>query len=116
MRRVAQRVQKQDVEAAQLLQRFGRNLAVIGQVGSGSETETKNRGFAVDHRQWLEARSEQFDGGVDRMKITLRQSSKLVFGFEDVAKHVAQEFAGSRRGIKRQLAGLMLIRQRAQVV
>src|ERR1039458_8707855 len=40
MRLVAQRVQKQYVEVAQLLQRFGRNLAVICQVGGRSETET----------------------------------------------------------------------------
>ncbi len=116
MRRVAQRVQKQDIEVPQLLQRFMRDLAVIGQVGGRSKTETKNRGVAVDHRQRLEARSEQFDRAVDRMKVNLRQSAKLVFGVEDVAEHVAQEFAGSRRGIKRQLIGLVLIRQRAQVV
>src|ERR1700676_5502830 len=116
VRLVAQRVQKQDVEISQLLQRFGRTLAVIGQIGGRSETETKNRSIAVDHRQRLEARSEQFDGAVDGMKVNLRQSSKLVFGLKDVAKHFAQEFARLRRGIKRQLAWDVLISQRAQVV
>src|SRR6266481_2793820 len=58
MRCVAQGVQKQDVEVPQLLQRFGRDLAVIGEVGGRSETETKDRGFAVDHCQRLEARAE----------------------------------------------------------
>src|SRR6266404_3554146 len=116
MRLVAQRIQKQDIEVAELLQRFGRDLAVIGQIGGRSETETKNRGIAVDHRQRLEARSEQFDGTVDRMKIDLRQSAKLIFGLKDVAKHFAQEFAGLRRGIKRKFAWYVLIRQRSQVV
>src|SRR5882762_1982002 len=116
VRLVAQRVKKQDVKASQLLQRFGRDLAVIGQVGGGSEAETENRSIAVDHRQRLEARSEQFDGAVDRMKIDLRQSAKLIFGLKDVAKHFAQEFAGLRRGIKRKFAWYVLIRQRSQVV
>ena len=58
MRLVAQRIQKKDVEVSQLLQRLGRNLAVVGQIGGRSETETKNRSIAVDHRQRLEARAE----------------------------------------------------------
>src|SRR6266436_5035867 len=113
---VAQRVQKQDVEVSQLLQCFRRNLAVVGQVGGRSETETKNRSIAVDHRQRLEARTEQFDGAVNGMKINLRQSAKLIFGLKDIAKHVAQEFARSRRGIKRQLARYVLTGKRGQVV
>src|SRR6266403_6242026 len=116
MRLVAQRVQKQNVEVSQLLQRFGRNIAVIGQIGGRSETETKNRSIAVDHCQRLEARSEQFDRAVDRMKVDLWQSAKLIRWLEDVAKHVAQEFAGLRRGIKRKFAWYVLIRQRSQVV
>src|ERR1700676_2386855 len=116
VRLVAQRVQKQDVYVSQLLQRFGRTRAVIGQLGGRSETETKNRSIAVDHRQRLEARSEQFDGAVDRMKVNLRQSSKFIFGLKDVAKHFAQEFARLRRCIKRQLARDVLISQRPQIV
>ena len=50
------------------------------------------------------------------MKVNLRQSSKFIFGLKDVAKHFAQEFARLRRGIKRQLARDVLIRQRAQIV
>src|SRR6266852_1109371 len=116
VRLVTQRVQKQDIEVSQLLQRFRRDLAVVGQVGGRSETETKNRSIAVDHRQRLEARSEQFDGAGDRMKFDLRQSSKFVFGLKDVTEHFAQEFARLRRGIKWQPARYVLIRERAQVV
>src|SRR5208337_4969754 len=116
MRRVAQCIQKKNVETAQFLQRFGRDLAVIGQVGGRSETETKNRGLAVNYRQRLEARAEQFDGAFDRQQVDQRQSAKLVRGFKNVAEHVAQEFAGSRRGIKRQLARFVPISQRAQIV
>jgi len=43
MRRIAQRVQKQDVKPAQLLQRFRRNHTVIGQIRGRPEAETEDR-------------------------------------------------------------------------
>src|ERR1022692_102059 len=116
MRRVAQRVQKQNVESAQFLQRFGGDFAVIRQVSRRSEPETENRGVAVNHRQWLEARAEEFDAPFDQMQVDLRQSAKLIRWFKNVREHVAQEFASAGRGIKRQLARLMVISQGAQVV
>src|SRR5208282_2191882 len=99
MRLVAQRIQKQNVEAPQLLQRFGRDLAVIGQVGGRSETETDDRSFPMDHRHWLEARAEQLDRALDWLQVNQRQSAELVLCFKNVAEHTAQKFAGSRRGI-----------------
>src|SRR5260370_27921839 len=101
VRRVAQRIQKKNVEAAQLVQRFGWDLAVIGQVGGGSKTETNDRSFAVDYRHRLETRTEQFDRAFDGPQVDQRQAAKLIRGFKNVAEHTAQKFAGSRRGAKR---------------
>src|ERR1019366_7318082 len=116
MRLVAQRIQKENVEAAQFLQRFGRDLAVIGQVSSRSETETDNRSFAVDYRHRLEARAKQFNGALDGKQIDQRQSAKLILRFENIAEHTAQKIACSRRRIKGQLTRLVTIGQRPQVV
>src|SRR5260370_12023625 len=50
------------------------------------------------------------------MKVNVRKSSKFIFVLKDEAKHFGQEFARLRRGIKRQLARDVLIRERAQIV
>src|ERR1700677_263567 len=112
MRLVAQRIQKQDVKTTQLFERFSRHLAGIGEVSSGSATETKDWRLAMDYRQRFKAGAEQFDGAFNRMEFDLRQSAKFIRRLENIAEHVAQKLAGPGRGIQRQLAWFVLISQR----
>jgi hypothetical protein len=116
MRHMTQRVEKQNVETVQLLQRGGRNFAVIGEIGSRSATEAEDWSFSVYYRQRLEARAEKLDRSVDGMQIDERKSSEFIGRFEDVAEHGAKKFAGMWRGIERHPAGSVEKRQRAQVV
>src|SRR5271166_4746065 len=116
MRLVSQRIQKKNVEVAQLLNRFRRHRTVIGEIGGRSETKAQNRRFTVNHRHRLKVRAKQVESAIHRDQLDLWQSSKFVVRLEDVAEHVAQELAIRSRRIERQLAKLVVITKRAQVV
>src|ERR1700678_648600 len=110
MRLIAKRIQKEDVETAQLVQGFSRHLAVISEGGGRSEKKTNNRCLAMDDCQRLKACAEQFNRAFNRMEFDLGQSAKFIHRLKNIAEHVAQKFAGARHGIKRKFARLVLIR------
>src|SRR2546423_12859718 len=107
MRLVAPSGQKQNVESAQQVQRLARHVAVIGQVGRRSETETENGSFAVDYGHGLKTRPEQLNRTFNRLHFDLRQTAEFVVRVEDVAEHVAQKFSRARLGIQGQSARLV---------
>src|SRR5207245_2546238 len=85
MRRVTQRIQKQNVQAVQLRERFGRNLAVIGQVGRISETKPEDWRFPVKqpHRHHLQP--EQLEGFASKyVRLQLRDHSFAAAAVKDV--------------------------------
>ena len=91
MRFVPQRIEKQDVQPFQLIERCLRNLAVIGQVSRRPEAVPINLRLPVNQRYWLEARAEYLHRSVDRLEFQLRQAPELVIPVKDVAEHPAQK-------------------------
>src|SRR5689334_9008544 len=65
MRAMTERVKKQDVQPAQLLLRFRRNLAEVGEVCGGAEAETVNLRVAVDDLHRLKTHAEQLQRAID---------------------------------------------------
>ena len=51
-------VEEEDIQALQLLHRFGGNVAVIGQVGGIRKTKPVDGAPAVHQSQWLKPQAE----------------------------------------------------------
>src|SRR5271166_2329886 len=92
------------------------NLAVIGEIGGGSEAEAVNLSLAMNQPHRLEVRPEKLHGTVDRAQLELRQAAILVIGVEDVAEHLAQKSGCIGTRVERQLPGLVRVAERAQIV
>src|ERR1035438_10202929 len=91
---VAQRIEKKYVEIAQLLQRLRGDVAVIGQIRRRSKTKSQDRRVAMNYRQRLKARPDQFNRPLDRIQVHLRQPAKLIRWLKNVGEHIAQKVAG----------------------
>ena len=65
MRLVPERIQEQNVESPQLIQRRLGNLAVVGQIRSRPKSIAVNLRFSVDQVNRLKSYSEDVDGPID---------------------------------------------------
>src|SRR5579862_6134843 len=84
---VAQRIEEQDIEAAQIVERCRRNLAVIGKVGRAAEAKSINRRSAVQQRNWLELHSKNIEGlAVERVRVELRHGGFALLIGENVTE------------------------------
>src|SRR4029077_3019489 len=115
MRLMPQRIQEKNVQSFQLVERRVRNLAMVGEVGGGSEAKAVNFRLAVDQPYRFEARAKNFHRPVDRTQLQLRQPAEFVIGVENVAEHPAQKSRGVRARIKRQFIRLVTVTERAQI-
>src|SRR5882762_8884652 len=109
MRLMPQRIQKQNVQPFQLVERRVRNFAMVGEVGGGPETKAVDFRLAVDQPHRFEARAENLDGPVDRTQLQLRQAAEFVIGVEDITEHLAEKSGCIRTRVKRQLSRLVTI-------
>src|SRR5664279_4173743 len=96
MRMVPQRIEKQDVESLQLLQRLFWDVAEVREVCGRAEAIRLDRDVSVEHLQWCEDCSEEVHRPIDRAQLHLRQTAVLVIRLEDVAENGTQRL---RRGI-----------------
>src|SRR5579863_1503446 len=110
---VSQRIQKQDIQSPQLIQRRFRNLTVVGEVSRRTEPVAVNLSFAVNQNHRLEACPEYLDRPIDRTQFQLSESAEFVIRIEDVREHSAQKSCRVWPRIKRQLVGLVPVAQRA---
>src|ERR1035437_8501645 len=93
---VPQRIEKQDVESLQLLQRLFRDVAEVREVGGRAEAIRVDRDVSVEHLERCEDCSEEVHRPIDRSQLYLRQTAILVIRLEDVAENGTQRL---RRGI-----------------
>src|SRR5215469_8423247 len=107
MRLMAQRIQEQNVQIQQLIQRGRGNLAVIGQIGCRTEAKTVYLRLPVNDRNGLKHGAKQFQRTVERIHFYQRQASKLIVPVKNVAEHVADELGVMGPGIKRKTTGLV---------
>src|SRR5581483_5835265 len=91
MRLVSQRIQKENVEISQLLERLLRHFAEVGQIGRRSDAVAVDLGLTVNYRARLDARTDQFQ---------LRYSAKLIVSLKDVTKHASQKVGRFRPGVE----------------
>src|SRR5438270_11597542 len=87
MRAVAQRVEKKNVQVAELGQRLLRDDAEIGEIGGGAEAVTINLRLAVHQPHRLKARTKELQGAVDLAQLHLRQRGVVGVGIKDVTKN-----------------------------
>src|ERR1700688_1010621 len=116
MRLVAQRVQKKNVQAFELVERRLRNFAVIRKISGRSKAVAVNLRFTVNQAHRLEARAKKFHWSVYWTQLQLGQAAILVIGLKDVAEHLAQEGCRVRARVKRQPLRLVSETERAQIV
>ena len=103
MRLVAQRVQKQHVQAAQQFQRGLGNLAVIGEIGGRAEAEAVDGLAGRAESGWAETpgRTGRRPSRRSGAGLELRNVGVLFFAVEDVAKTRLDGGHGLRRGVDR---------------
>src|SRR5262249_32556770 len=69
MRRVAQRIKKENIHATQQLCRRFRNLVVVGQIGDVTEPKPENLQIAMPNADWEKFEAEQVHGRGHQMSI-----------------------------------------------
>src|SRR5581483_6586225 len=119
MRRVrlmTQRVEKEHIQVLQPGQRLFGDLAMIGEISSGTKAKTENFGVTVDKDDWLETSSEKLNRPVDRLQFNLGKSAELIFGVENISKHPANKFDRVGMRVQRQLVWLVKKTQWAKIV
>src|SRR6476619_406742 len=116
MRLVSQRIEKQDVEAAQLLERLGRNLAVIGKVGGRSKAIPVDYAAPVQQPERADFEAIQVERrSIEYVGFQIRNRGLRQVFVENVAKRVANGVQGLFRSEDRDGALLPEV-ERAHVV
>src|SRR5256885_11941068 len=87
MRPVPQRVQKKNVQAAELTQRFFRNIAEIGEIGGGAEAVAIDFRLAMLEAHRVKTRAEKLQSAVDLAQLHLGQSGVIRVGIKYVTKN-----------------------------
>src|SRR5581483_11762602 len=100
MRLVSQRIQKENVEISQLLERLLRHFAEVGQIGRRSDAVAVDLGLTVNYRDRVDARTEKFKRAVNIDQFQLRYSAKLIVSLKDVTKHASQKVGRFRPGVE----------------
>src|SRR5215471_9070440 len=70
---MAKRIEKQNVQAAELRHRVGWNLTEIGEVGGASEAKAVNLSLAVQQLHGKKVGSEQSQLAIQRLQLNPRQ-------------------------------------------
>src|SRR5690348_2374143 len=89
VRSVAQRVQNQVVEAAEQLERSGRDRAEIREIRERADAESVNRNGAVLRQNRDNVQSKEFECSIERMNFDLRNGALHRLGLENVSKSAA---------------------------
>src|SRR6185312_1444852 len=102
MRTLAERIEKQHIEAVQDCQcRFG-NRAEVGEICSRAKAVRRNRRIAMKDLQGQESGSEEVELAVQAMQRDLRARGIRRFRIEDVSEHAFDDSSCGFVGIKRQ--------------
>ncbi len=92
MRFVPQRIQKQNVQAFQLMQRRFWNFAVIGQIRRRAEAVSVNLGVAMNQQSTGSKRTPNTSTGPSiGSQFQLRQPAEFVVAVKNVAEHACAE-------------------------
>src|SRR5262249_15694091 len=100
---VPQRVEKKDVETAQLLHGLRRNLTEVGEGSRRSEAKAVDFRVTVDDFHRLKPRSEQVQRAVDPLHLYAGDAPVLVRSVKNVTEDSLHGFRSRVKGVQRDL-------------